>query len=1618
MKSYKKSMYLWIAALLLCLLFVGCGQDKPNSDSGSDVLTDVTATDEAHLRQLLAQDGELVIRVTEDMQIREGFSVNGVKTLMGDAKLQMQLDAQLGQKILSVSADSSLTLDGPVLDCNYLADGIFVDAGAELISLSGTVMRPGAYGILTYGDVTVEDITISDSEFIAVCAQTGSRVYIKGGQVRGSASNDIYVVNGAYVNVSGDTVMEGALEHAMINYGTLELHGGKFGHVNNYLCDNYGQLTVAYEGEDPDGAVEFYGARLSVFLIRKGSEASFSKVYIHDTERQGIASLGGDTTISDCKFVNTGNHSIDIQSGEAKVERIVVTDSKGSGLEASNGAKVTVTDFTVNSCEKIGIASRGASVTATNISISNTGKYGLTCGTTQTGKGVLTVKDAVLTKTTNHGIYIYDNGTADMENVSVSGGESRGIYVAATANCKISGESSFQNMTKGGVEVRGNLELNDTQICNNHIQNSGAGVYVADGGQVIMNGGAVYNNRSALRGGGICVSDATLTISGTSIYGNTAANHGGGIYVQKQSLVSLKSGKVTGNYSAANGDGIYILSANSQVKIAENFYLGGNDIKVDSVDAMVKFTGQSMKYHNQADPVLLTPNSNAKEGTVIAICDSESIANNVAVASGDGSYKIVQDGRKFVINYAQADMDMTDADTVRVSTFAQLKKAVEGTTTKRNIIVESDIVFTERIRIPGGVTVQVQDDGTKRTMTRADGFTDSFFVTHYGTGLYLTGTAENMLVLDGAGAEGANKPLVRVAGSTELRNVTLCNNGSALKEHDVRGALVRQIYGDIKIYHCDFHGGQAYAGGAVMIDQGTAYVEDSTFAGNTSAIGGGAVRVAGGSQVQIKSCEMKENQAGSAGGAIAALDGAQVCITDSAFESNTAASYGGALIAQDSGTKITLVGTGDQAVFKNNTSVTAGAVYTVKGVVLEISGYCFDGNSATDGRAGAISLLDASVATITDTTFYNNTASGSGGALSVSDSQADLIGCEFGKEGAGNTAADKGGAILVAQGGVVEMRADEGAPGSVSYNTAAGEYGGGAIYVDASALLNTMGYIFEGNQAVSGGAFYLAAGANATSENNCFRKNEATSKNGGAVYCAGKLTDTGSSYYENKAARNGGAIIVMEGGEAALTAKEGASQNLFSGNAAVKVNGGAVFVNGGNLKIDGFTFEGNTGKTYTDSAIHVEKGSAAVENAVFQGAAKQSMYVKTALSFQNLTDARIFMQKNTAAIVLTGDAGSNVQLKPAEYVQGAQLLTGEGVDFSQVTLIQKNEGGRWYLDSNGVLQVDIVASITRAGETVYYETLTEAVQAANAAEGETEIVVMMNVSIDQTIEIQKKVTFVNAPAAIVTLSRGSATGELFTVAECGNLILGTNDVAETGKLVIDGAWEKAIAARTVTVNTGASFTLGKNATLQNANSTVVGAAIHTSGTETYIYGTVQNNATTVDCAGLYVSENAGAVIDGAVFRENRCTTSGAGAAMLIRPGAQVNCQNAIYENNTVPASKNGGAIYIAGAYTDTNSTYIGNQAKNGGAIFLGAATANVRLTGTDSQKAVFQNNQARGASSSKGGALYNNGGTLTVEGYTFTGNTSQQNIASPTEKKNAQIWGASGTTTLKNNIVN
>ena len=1273
----KKLILALIAVFVVCAAILGVlwglkngylGGNKVSNGTQNE-LQEVAASDEETLRKLLLEEATLLINVDKDIEVDEQFIVKGTKTLTGDGELKMLLSAEWGQSLLVVTEGASLTMDGLVLNGNYVADGIHMEQNAALTYLSGTIECTDVYSIQAQGDVTIKGVDIEKAEYIGIFAEKGSLVNIEGGNLTESATHDLYVQLGAVAKISGDVLFDGCMGDSVINYGMLDVQDGKFANANSYTFNNYGELTIAGKGND---FVECTGSRLGVVCTRKDAETTISGIYVYDTNRQGVVTVGGKTTIKDSKFERTGYHAVEIQKGDATVENVTVIDSKNAGLEAYTDANVEIKNFKVDGCEGIGIASRGGKITGTDIEIADTGKYGISCGNSKNGEGSVAVSKVVISNPEKSGFYVYNKGNMELDSVQVSGSKSRGIYIEDTASLTLSGQSKIHKNEYRGIEARGKFVMNDGQVFDNKTDKSGAGVYISEKGNFTMNGGAVYNNTSGLRGGGVCVTEGKVTINNGEVYNNTATNNGGGLYAQKKAVVTLKAGSIKNNKSEMYGDGVFVTSEGTKIKMTEQFYLGGNDVKLDNVKCVLEITGNKLAKHSASDPLLLTPNYSAKEGTVVATCKNTSIAKSMAVMvkSGDGSYNVLQKDRNFTIQYATADMDMTGADTVYVSNFKELKDAVKNTESKRYIILKADIVMEERLRFPGGATICIKDDGNKRTITRAAGFADNMFVTHYGTGFYLEATKAGNLVVDGAHSSDVDgkkvQPLVRVAGSTVLRNVTLQNNGSLDKGTTVRGALLRQLYGDFEIYNSVLTGGRCDSGGAVMIDKGIGYIEGSTISNNQSVIGGGAVRAAANTKLDVVDSIFDGNRAGTAGGAIVAVSAANVTVTDTKFVNNVAANFGGALSAQGEGTKLVLKGTDSaKAIFENNSAKTIGAVCAMEKSELSVNGYTFENNTATDGRAGAIAVNSNASATLINSAFYNNEASGSGGALSADNSTVEVLSCEFGKENAGNIAGDKGGAILVTGNATVNMSlAKDGLYNSLGYNEAVV---GGAIAAYGGKEVIIQDYELVGNQSKDGGgALYIYKDSAATTQNAKFIGNvsmKETEKgteysNGGAVQCLGTYNDTNSSYIGN-VGKNGGAVIVMTDGKAIMNNNSDAN---FMGNVA-NGNGGALFVNiGGSAELTGYQLEGNRGNQ--GGAVYVQKE------------AKLAKIVEATLTENQATNGGAVYCNGTLTV---SDSEFKLNQSKSEggaiYANEGSIVTVTGCEFEENATTEKSKAG-------------------------------------------------------------------------------------------------------------------------------------------------------------------------------------------------------------------------------------------------------------------------------------------------------------------------------------------------------
>ncbi|MBX2836929.1 MAG: DUF4347 domain-containing protein [Gammaproteobacteria bacterium] len=158
-------------------------------------------------------------------------------------------------------------------------------------------------------------------------------------------------------------------------------------------------------------------------------------------------------------------------------------------------------------------------------------------------------------------------------------------------------------------------------------------------------------------------------------------------------------------------------------------------------------------------------------------------------------------------------------------------------------------------------------------------------------------------------------------------------------------------------------------GGALWLrDNSDAAITNSTFIDNSAARSGGAIYHDGGNLI-INSSEFISNSSINDGGAIEA--DSDLTITNSTFVANTSSKNGGAIEFHNSGSNLT------------------------------VSGSTFSANSTPSGKGGGINL-ERGDAIITQSTFFNNSASDSGSAIEIhSSSTLEISGTILAEDGIG-----------------------------------------------------------------------------------------------------------------------------------------------------------------------------------------------------------------------------------------------------------------------------------------------------------------------------------------------------------------------------------------------------------------------------------------------------------------------------------------------------------------------------------------------------------------------------------------------------------------------------------------
>ena len=262
---------------------------------------------------------------------------------------------------------------------------------------------------------------------------------------------------------------------------------------------------------------------------------------------------------------------------------------------------------------------------------------------------------------------------------------------------------------------------------------------------------------------------------------------------------------------------------------------------------------------------------------------------------------------------------------------------------------------------------------------------------------------------------------------------------------------------------------------------------------------------------------------------------------------------------------------------------------------------------------------------------------------------------------------------------------------------------------------------------------------------------------------------------------------------------------------------------------------------------------------------------------------------------------------------------------------------------------DFVVKSVLGENFAYYTSLEEAVEKADTG---TEIVVLDNITVNSPMVLSKDITLTSEKAVTITRGTDFTTGSMFEVTEGTFGVQGTSEA----RITIDGnvGENSSINVRAFYVKSGQQFNL-EYVTVQN---------FHTTGDGGAVRGTTNSNINMQNCE----------------FTGNQANVGG---AIHVLKGVAVTSNNCTFSGNS--STGNGGAVYCAGIFDDTNSSYTENAGKNGGAI-IAINGGQITFAGTD-VNAKFSGNTA----TTRGNAIFvqGDGSIASVDGYVFEGDVAQ-----------------------------
>jgi hypothetical protein len=577
----------------------------------------------------------------------------------------------------------------------------------------------------------------------------------------------------------------------------------------------------------------------------------------------------------------------------------------------------------------------------------------------------------------------------------------------------------------------------------------------------------------------------------------------------------------------------------------------------------------------------------------------------------------VLEDRTLLTNY----LVTTDLDVVAADGFVSLREAIQAANANSAVneapageatgdAITFDASLAGKTIVLGGTELAITSgltiDGEDRGIT-IDG-DDLSRVFNINTADDVTLANLTLTRGNGAGADGG-AVFVTGGGATAL-NDTVISDSSALHGGGIALIGVSQL----SILRSSISGNNASAvgflgaGGGLWNDGGTMTITDSELIGNSTsgAVGnahGGALAISSGI-VTISHTAATGNSADGAGGAIfqAVSTVGTLMLIESTIDNNTADQGGGlAIIA---GTVVI-----DRSSVSGNTAENGGGLFLNGTPTVMIHGTTINGNSAS-GSGGGISVWNAVTLTIdSNSTISGNTVDHAGGGLWSIGIRADVTVSDTVIEA--NSAGRLAGGVYNG-GGSMQILSSQVRDNSAN-NSIGASGGGGIVNVDGTMQIDTSN-ISDNSTLSSGGGVYNVRGTLAIQRTTI--DGNGASRDGGGISNSGGTVSVNSdtTISRNVAGGDGGAIAIADGGSATLdsvaitdsTAERGGGiavsgpSQLTIGAGSVSGNsasafGGGLWNGGGTVSITDSTFASNTASQF-GGGILILSGPVTVTN--------------------------------------------------------------------------------------------------------------------------------------------------------------------------------------------------------------------------------------------------------------------------------------------------------------------------------------------------------------------------------------------------------------------------------------